>query len=193
MKVLDADDEMLKSFCSEAIDFFNLGEKRSVLIIGVESGGVPIAEALFEEVKNLTRTSISFVRCSRPSTKKKKEGVIGRIFRSVIRIFPKFFLNFLRNVEHSFLSLKRPPEREVTSILADYSEYDTVIVVDDAVDSGYSLKSVVSHIMDLAAGNASDVSVRSAVFVVTQKNPVFEPDFSFKKGVLVRFPWALDA
>lgn len=194
MKVVDADREKISEFCGAVVDHLNIRGRESVLVVGIRSGGVPLAEALHGGVSGPARLDLSFVRCSRPSTKNKKNGIVGKLFRTLIRLMPRGVLNFLRNLEHSVLSRKRTPDRHVESEISDYSGYQLIVVIDDAVDSGHSLGAVMQYLQsELEKSENYDAELRSAVYVVTQEDPVFEPDYSFERGVLVRFPWALDA
>ena len=64
-------------------------------------------------------------------------------------------------------------------------------MVDDAVDSGYTL----SHVLEaFKAVLPAGAEVRSAVITVTTDDPLVMPDFYlYNDKTLVRFPWAMDA
>ena len=66
----------------------------------------------------------------------------------------------------------------------------SVLVVDDAVDSGNTLLSVVKGIRIAAP----DAEVHNAVMTQTFPKPVIEPDVAlWNDGTLIRFPWSKDA
>ncbi len=66
-----------------------------------------------------------------------------------------------------------------------------ILVVDDAVDSGYTLSHVLEAVKAVLPAGAE---VRSAVITVTTDDPLVMPDFYlYNDKTLVRFPWAMDA
>jgi hypoxanthine phosphoribosyltransferase len=189
MKVIDANYDTIEEysdlFINKFSDDLNGGK---VLVIGVASGGLPIAKILFNKLNNVNK-AYSEVKCQRPSTKNKKQGVLGGCFDFSIKLSPRFLLNFLRVIEHKFLSKNRVVEREVVELTPiNLHDLKSIIIIDDAVDSGYSLKSVSDYIKSITSAN-----VITTVYVTTQLEPVFSADFSYKNNVLVRFPWSKDA
>lgn len=191
MNVIDASEESISSFCGDVVAKIASDlENKKVLVVGIASGGVPIAEDLSRCLSEVgISNSIAAVRCQRPSTKRKKKSLVGVCFKVAIRLLPKKFLNTLRVIEHYALSRKRNPNREVLTDFSGFGQFDNVLVVDDAVDSGHSLHAV-KNFLDVQAPQAE---VFSIAYVVTQQDPVVEPDLCKYRNVLVRFPWASDA
>jgi hypoxanthine phosphoribosyltransferase len=70
------------------------------------------------------------------------------------------------------------------------SRAQRVLVVDDAVDSGVTLATVLRLLRETSP---ADTELRSAVVTVTLAQPLAEPDFVLYRGVLCRFPWSFDA
>lgn len=65
-----------------------------------------------------------------------------------------------------------------------------ILVVDDAVDSGATLRTVIATIRS----TWPDAEIRSAVLTVTRSRPLILPDYTlYPRGTLLRFPWSLDA
>jgi hypoxanthine phosphoribosyltransferase len=189
MKVIDANYVTIEEYSGLFINKFSHElTGTNVLVIGVASGGLPIAKILFNKLNNVNK-AYAEVKCQRPSTKKKEQGVLGFIFVSLIKLLPRFSLNFLRVVEHKVLSKTRVVEREIVELTPiNFNDVNSVIVVDDAVDSGCSLKCVNDYIKSLTSAK-----VITTVYVTTQLEPIFRADFSYKNDVLVRFPWSKDA
>lgn len=81
-------------------------------------------------------------------------------------------------------------ERAVPTVEVPRSVIDakTILVVDDAVDSGATMQAVVGAVKK--ANPAAHVV--TAAVVVTTKTPVVRPDFHLYDKVLIRFPWAHD-
>jgi hypoxanthine phosphoribosyltransferase len=64
-----------------------------------------------------------------------------------------------------------------------------VLVVDDAIDSGATMATVVEQLRD-AVGDGGEV--RTAVLTITTRTAVFQPDFTLYRQTLCRFPWSHD-
>jgi len=107
----------------------------------------------------------------------------------------------LRWLEHRLLTARRRTQAKVQHIdrteaeaigqrLAQASGAQRVLVVDDAVDSGVTLATVLRLLRE---SSPPDTQFRSAVVTVTLAQPLAEPDFVLYRGVLCRFPWSFDA
>ena len=191
MRVIDASNKDIKNFANEVYRTFrtNIDQADKIMVVGVASGGVPLAESVYLNLGDNRNKKYTEICCQRPITHKKESGVFSWLFNIVVSLSPKFVLNKLRVIEHVFLSNNRTPEREVK--LSDdiiFSDYNLVIVVDDAIDSGFSLRQVVDFISKSNKGE-----IVTAVYVTTQKKPVYVADYSKHQDVLVRFPWSKDA
>lgn len=191
MKVIDATKQDINDFANEVCGTFrtNIAQADKVLVVGVASGGLPLAKNVFLNLSDNKNKKYTEISCQRPSTQKKESGMFSWLFNMIISLSPKFVLNKLRVIEHVLLSKKRTPKREV-KLNQDivFSDYNLVIVVDDAIDSGFSLKQVVNFIAKLTSSD-----IVSAVYVTTQKKPVYTADYSKHQDILVRFPWSKDA
>ncbi len=155
------------------------------LVVGIASGGEFVASLLFEDVAH------SSVSMHRPSTADKEDASI--IFR-VLRRSPRFVSDALRIAEACVLrvtSLWRRPQPAVLTPAAREAveKAGKVLVVDDAIDSGTTMRSVLE-----AIGNVpGDREVRTAVITQTTRRPRVKPDYAmFREGVLIRFPWSKD-
>ncbi|MDM1546507.1 hypothetical protein HX096_01360 [Empedobacter falsenii] len=191
MKVVNFNQKIFESFLHEELKDF-LIENSSVLIIGIKEGGIPIAEMVKVNLENITSTQLDFVtiKCQRPSTKsKKRNSFIKSSLKNLFKILPQFFLNQVRIYEHKFLMNNGNQDRELylpENLQLD--NYHKILIVDDAVDSGYTLKNVV----DKLEKNNSSAKIYSLAVVVTDKNAVKIPDYYLYSDVLIRFPWSLD-
>ncbi|MDM1297855.1 hypothetical protein HXZ94_05005 [Empedobacter falsenii] len=191
MKVVNFDQEVFESFLDEKLKDF-LVENTSVLVIGIKEGGIPIAGLVKSILEKKTSTQLDFItiKCQRPSTKsKKKNSIVKYLLKNLFKILPQFFLNQVRIYEHKFLMNNKNQDREVHFPQnSDFNKYDKILVVDDAVDSGYTLKNVVEKLEK----NNSSAKIYSLAVVVTDKNAVKIPDYYLYSDVLIRFPWSLD-
>lgn len=194
MKVLDFNVEGFKEFLKEAFkEFPHHGQK--ILVVGIAEGGVPVAELVFNFLIDRSENSVDldFIEIQRPSTHQKKRNPKSKkILKFIFSILPKFVLNQLRILEHKKLSQRRKSDlkREIQfSDLQNISLYDHILIVDDAVDSGATMKTAVEH-LGKKAGKATRLHTLSVV--VTQSEPVYKPDYFWLSDVLIRFPWSLD-
>ncbi|MDM1061211.1 hypothetical protein HXZ62_01365 [Empedobacter falsenii] len=191
MKVVNFNQKIFESFLHEELKDF-LIENSSVLIIGIREGGIPIAEMVKVNLENITSTQLDFItiKCQRPSTKsKKKSFIVKYLLKNLFKVLPQFFLNQVRIYEHKFLMNNGNQDRELylpENLQLD--NYHKILIVDDAVDSGYTLKNVV----DKLEKNNSSAKIYSLAVVVTDKNAVKIPDYYLYSDVLIRFPWSLD-
>lgn len=153
------------------------------LIVGITYGGARVAELMFENVEHCE------VTCRRRSSEHKDRA--GLLF-SVIKRLPLGCRNMLRIAEARFL---RSRSRSTVVALAPkatsaISQAKRVLVVDDAVDSGTTLKAVLDAISNIPGKRV----VATAAVTVTTSKPVVMPDFClYNNSTLIRFPWAKDA
>lgn len=189
--VVDATPSLIAEFARATSQQARVLQTDRVLLVGIARGGVVLADAVENEFqhagKNFKRSDVV---CQRPATEQKSsKSFLGLLIRRGISASPKHVTNWLRRIEHQVLMNMRSPVRQVTVVDSSRAEQvECIVIVDDAVDSGYSLKAVIEHFGKLYPG----VDVFSSTFTTTQRNSVIVPDYSFFRYKLVRFPWSLD-
>lgn len=155
------------------------------IIVAIERAGVYVAEDM--HIKDYFR-----VRCSREGTEAKKSG-----FGRILRYLPAQINIILRKIEYHLLLWRdksvdyQPRQVEVPTALKEILKRGgkKVLIVDDAVDSGRSLLSVINKLAEFSPNNI----IRSAVITVTRPAPVCSPDFAlYRNRTIIRFPWAED-
>lgn len=155
------------------------------VLIGIARAGVYVAEK-FDAKK------FYIIKSQRGGTAVKRGTV-----NSILLKMPAFLNCFFRMAESKILewkdAFKRPTLKEVeideklTLRLKEGGHQ--VLIVDDAVDSGCSLLSVVTAVRSISPENI----IRTAVITVTRKKVLIEPDYAlFRNSTLFRFPWAGD-
>jgi len=193
MKVITLDDNDFDQACSELADRL-IDRGQYDVVVGVRTGGAVVAGKIYEKLLRAGSTSKYFeAGAARGTTRaKKKVGVTA-----VVRRLPKVFQDALRNMEHFFVSLTTRfsfEQQRSVCIDDDLREYlgvsgdSRVCLIDDAIDSGATVRSIIDEIRK----TAPEVEITVAVLVVTLHKPVVHPDVSVFNGVLVRFPWAID-
>lgn len=158
------------------------------LLVGIRQGGSIVADEM---------TSSRYIDADRCDVSARRRGTVRKSqlrLHGVTSKLPLRMRNQLRSVEHHVRVLSQmhsPPERDIgcSSLAVQAIESaERILVVDDAVDSGQTLKAVLDLVRALGYGE-----VRSAALTVTFPAPVVEPDFWLYRGVLLRFPWSMDA
>lgn len=168
------------------------------LLVGVRTGGLVVAEKMACVVPSLpTGIPVAPLTCRRAATiAKARLPMLGQALSAL----PRSVTDALRIAELR-LSAGRRRARAPTQAV-DQAEADAIatyvragppgqrlLVVDDAVDSGVTLCAVLRVLRGLCP---EDTEIRSAAVTVTLDRPLVEPDFALHRGVLCRFPWALD-
>jgi len=161
-------------------------------IVAIATGGVFVAQPIVEQVG--ADAIYIEVSVQRPSTAGKSKLNIKRFLKSL----PYVVTDQLRRAEALWLSLRSEREkgsgelpescRATLDAIARKPE-TRVLVIDDAVDSGRTLASVLGALRPVPEAGGE---VRSAVLTVTRKKPQVWPDFSLFDRVLCRFPWSYD-
>lgn len=194
MKIIKFDPVTFDNFLHVSLEKWANSSDR-ILVLGVKEGGIILAKKVYQFFadKKSLQVDLNFVTCQRPSTKvKKKNKRTEQLMKSIFQYTPRIVLNQLRVIEHQLLSGKKQnPTREMSSEEnINYSAYSKIMIVDDAVDSGYSLKHIIEFINQQVD---QTTEIATLAVVVTQKEPVVKPNFYLYKEVLIRFPWSLDA
>lgn len=153
------------------------------LVVGIASGGSRVAAEMFAGVPHVD------VVCRRPSSSSKGDG--GLVARLVRRL-PRPVTNLLRIAESRILAAVGRKGRQVIvspEAAEAIARTERLLIVDDAVDSGHSLRAVAARLADLS----STAYVRTAAITVTTSRPVADPDYALMRNhTLIRFPWAID-
>lgn len=180
MRVLTLDNQKFVRHCKALEDKCICFEPD--LIVGIANGGVRVAEKMFKTLPHCK------ILLQRPSTKVKNR----RLFR-YIAVLPAKVLDLMRMGESLLLQRFHPKKnvrvnlsQELKSTIA---KAHNILIVDDAVDSGVTLKAIVNAVRQAAP----DSLIKSAVITVTTKSPVIMPDFYiYNNRTLIRFPWSKD-
>lgn len=145
-------------------------------ILTIASGGDFVGGMMFNNIPHFS------TKAQRPSTKYK-----GSLVKAILKIIPYSIKNRLRIIEAKKLKGARKTISKVNLPPLPYE--GTLLIIDDAVDSGITLKAV----SDTVAEYYPDLSIKTAVITVTTQKPVIHPDYSlFRNSTLIRFPWSAD-
>lgn len=173
-----------------------LSEYRPNLLVGIRTGGFFVAQAMAPASR--VPVPVLPLTCRRVATGMKARV---KILPRLLTTMPQPMVDRLRWLEHRLLSNRRrnaaapqriePGEAEaIAEHLAQAGTPQRVLVVDDAVDSGVTLATVLELLGRVCP---SQTEFRTAVVTVTLDQPLVQPDFVLYRGVLCRFPWSFDA
>ena len=165
------------------------------LIVGIRTGGLTVAHAMASAAP--VPLPVLPLTCRRLTT-----GAKSRLplLRTVLGSLPRTVVDALRRVEHRLMTANRlqngrPQEIDQAEVavlahhLAACATPSRVLVVDDAVDSGTTLATVL-RILETIRPAGSEI--RSAAITQTMDDPVVRPDYVLFR-TLCRFPWSFDA
>lgn len=183
MKVLTLHPDDFEEACRKLAEQALLFEPQ--LIIGILTGGGEVGRRVASMFKDARYEE---VRLQRKSTRKKSR------LKVLLRMLPTSVNDILRCYEMRRVVNRKPKKisielpEELRRILRSF-ECGRILVVDDAVDSGATLRAVVESIQK----ENTECEVRTAVLTSTCPNPVVKPDYVlWDDGVLLRFPWSFD-
>lgn len=193
--VISLDNAGFDVVCAELMDKVH-NDSAPDLLIGIPTGGTYVAEAMAKAVE--ADIPILELTCRRPSSKLKK----GSPLKKVLMRLPRPVVDQLRLIEHALLTRKpaQPPAagyqflagelERVAAWLGAAKRPPSLLVVDDAIDSGATLLQVTDALRKMAPHGTT---IRSAVVTVTTDRPLIRPDYAIFNRQLCRFPWSLDA
>ena len=154
------------------------------LVVAIAYGGIGVAYGMFDGVRH------AVIDVHRPDT-----GIKRRLrpLMSLVRWLPLCMRDGLRIAEARRLDRRPPravvpPEENVQALLEEAAGAQRILVVDDAVDSGATLRAVLGILAGCGA------QVRAASIAFTRADAVARPDYHvFQPGTLVRLPGSIDA
>ena len=179
-KILTLNCSDFKSACKKLEDNIISSGFLPDIVVGIESGGRYVADEIFAGVKHC------YIAKHRPGNKSKKV-----LLSKIISKLPMLATNTLRRIESCVLSvrlLKRVQAFE-GNIPSEIFDVYRILVVDDAIDTGNTMQSIV---MALEKKNPN-AQISTAVIVKTLPSSRIVPDYCLYNDVLIRFPWSNDA
>jgi hypoxanthine phosphoribosyltransferase len=182
--------------CAELMRRVNRDHRPDV-IIGIRTGGLVVAEAM--ATADGVDVPVLAMTCRRPSSRHKPTS---STMRRLVAKLPRPILDQLRLAEHALLMRKSTSaprgeyqfaDNELSNLdawIAAAGKRSSLLIVDDAVDSGATLSVVLDAVSRRAPLGAT---IRSAAITVTTERPLATPDYALYHRQLCRFPWSLDA
>lgn len=184
MKVITLNRNDIKEYCKQLYYKIKSSGMQPDLILAIKNGGIEIGEELYRNFKN---ENCEFQICH-PVRKKSQNK---KILKDLISNLPYFILDYIRIFEAKFL-FKKNLRGDFIKIEfpQKLKSYKSILIVDDAIDSGQTLNLVHKAIEQM---NPS-ATLKSCVFTITRPNPLIRPDFYlYNDQILIRFPWSIDS
>lgn len=123
---------------------------------------------------------------------KRKGGTIKNMLKPFLRIIPKGITMKLREEEMNSEFHEKRKERSVSFNKEKYEEYKTakkILIIDDSIDSGNTINSVMKTINDFFGANSEK---RILAFNVMSKSTI-KPNYTIYMDTLVKGPWSSDS
>ncbi len=163
---------------------------RPDLIVGIATGGMVVVDAMTRK-QGVPSLAI----------KKQRQGTVKKEKSKVIRVLPYlpiFLNNVLRKLEvyyreYCYKSQRWSYESDLISlnpdVVKEIEKASSILVVDDTIDSGATMKCVIDSIKVHAK---KSTKIKSAVLNQTFVESVVNVDYCLEERTIIRFPWAFD-
>lgn len=169
--------EKLKVFSNKLAKKVKNSDFNPEHILYIERAGLFIAR----EIANSLNCNISGIYASRRGSSIKSKINI------ILRCLPKRITDFLRRIEEQSNLRGAQKERNVY-MKGNLPPYDkNILIVDDAIDTGYSILAVIDF---LVSRGYQKSKIRAAVITTTRNNPEYHTDFSLFYNTSFAFPWS---
>ena len=148
-------------------------------IVAIPRAGLWMQEAAWSDYP------VNSVRLVRPP-----KGTLKRNISQIIKLLPLKLRDNIRIWEARKL-VKRSRHMDNTGIILPSlsAGVKNILLIDDAVDSGATLKAIVEKFK----AEYPDADIRSAVITKTYPDAIFDPDYCiYNDSILIRTPWSID-
>lgn len=185
MKIINVDSTLLTDLCKILSKKIIESDFHPQIVLGIRTGGAVIAEKIY---KLLSKDNLTLDYCHpiRSYSSYKKIYI-----NKILRFLPLSILNILRYIEYKkFFSKKKRKSFQKIILPVNITNYKNILLVDDAMDSGETLKAVIRSIKI----QNPKANIKTAVLTVTIPNSNYIPDYYiFNNSTLIRFPWSIDS
>lgn len=166
-------------------------EYKPDLVVGIATGGeVVVQNMLLDETIHTL-----ILKRQRPFTKTKKRLKFDKwlpylpfYINDVLRKTEVFFNEIRYELSDKFL-LDDSDVLVIKKNCNELNKYRKILIVDDSIDSGKTIKKVISFIKNNVG---EKTEIRVCAINTTFKKPMITPDYTLYIRTIVRFPWAAD-
>lgn len=178
--VKDIDLFKLKDLSYDLAKKVNKSDFKPQHILYIERAGLFIAH----EIASYYSCPLSGIYANRTGTKIKSK------IRFILRHLPRSITHLLLQIELRSNVHAVKKERNVYMEVELPSKELDMLLVDDAVDTGFSLNAVLKFLK--TNGYVGD-KMKTAVLTTTQKDPISRPDITLFEEITFAFPWSYDS
>jgi len=133
----------------------------------------------------------AFFQCKISGIHSKRSGGSAKSkLKVILRRLPRFATHFLRQLELGSNIHEIKKERHVSCENAMPPKEKKILIVDDAIDTGHSLISILDYLKQYGY---SSKNIKIAVLTTTGAAPALRADFSLLDQVVCAFPWSYDS
>jgi len=197
MKVINLLGDDFSAACKRLACIVDADHFNPDLVVGIRTGGSYVGKEVYQHLTAAqTERPIRYidVKLQRSGTAKKENKVLSRLLQTM----PRFVCDSLRILESLYRehqrkkqkTLRRKGEIALDEPIATFlsEEKRNTLIVDDAIDTGFTVQSVVDFLK-----SQYSAEIKVAVITSTMKEPLCVPDyFLFNNRTLIRFPWSND-
>jgi hypoxanthine phosphoribosyltransferase len=120
---------------------------------------------------------------------RRPENRIKKIGSNLYSMIPRVFREILRKIDLKVS--KNNLEREVIlDSSVDFKQQESILIVDDSLDTGSTLTSVKDALVDRGA---NPKRIKIVVINTTLDTSIIKPDFVYKRNVIFGYPWSQDS
>ena len=194
MKVLTLSRRTLTEYSHQLLSSVQNDDFKMDMVIGVATGGIYISKPIYAQLQTEQwQGKYHEVKLSRPSTHKKEALGVKKILTKL----PYFLSNILRVLEVKYFEVSKSQHYDANiekrvrfsdAVTQDIKKSSSLLLVDDAIDTGSTLLALKNVIQSLNP----NIEIKLAVLTVTHHKPYIAPDYTLYKNVLLRCPWAMD-
>lgn len=164
------------------------------LVIGILTGGGIVGKSFVNHWVS-TKPNYCEVKIKRSLTKKKEKFKVS----SVLTKLPRFLTELLIIAEVKYLERKSSSKKSTARIIPekykqvlaqylDNEQVKNVLIIDDCIDTGNTIKVLRDYISDIR----EDMHFKVATITITHKHPVVDADFMLYNRTICRFPWSME-
>jgi hypoxanthine phosphoribosyltransferase len=178
--IIDLDFPALEKHLTTLAEMISTSDFRPEHILYIERAGLYCAHTISKHLQ----ISASGIQAQRSANQLKEKC------RHVLRWMPRPVSHSLRKLEIASGLHNRNNERQISFRQQEPPRDRNILILDDALDTGYSMLAVQQHLVQLGHEPSR---IRTAVLTVTSQQAVMEPDYFLFQQTIVTFPWSYDS
>ncbi len=178
--IIDLDFAALEMHLIALAEKIRRSDFRPEHILYIERAGLYCAHTLARHL-NISASGIQAQRSA---------NILKEKSRFILRRMPRALSHALRKLEIVSGLHNRNSERQISFRGQEPPRDRNLLILDDALDTGYSILAVHRHLLHLGYDPAR---IKTAVLTITGRQTMMQPDFFLFDRTIVTFPWSYDS